>query len=226
MLGETSPVFRPLPGTLEQSHSFPVHFLPDLVGPLAPGMVFAELRPTTTEFDPLEDGGHSIVVLNRDRIELVVVTPGATHRHPEHGSTDGLNDLIHSVGASLSDRCRFAADGCGGNVRSRHKKSCRLTDTKLITGELFFQKLIVRDVVVESADDVVAIDPRVLPIQIRLGPVRLRPADYVEPVLRPALSEVRRGHQFVDQFGVGLLGVCRVLFGEGLNSLGCRRQPG
>ena len=74
-----------------------------------------------------------------------------------------------------------------------------------IAGELFADKPIPRHVVVERADDVVAIAPCPAPLGVALG-VALRvgvPGD-VEPVASPALAVIWRSQQAIDQLVVGL----------------------
>ena len=74
-----------------------------------------------------------------------------------------------------------------------------------VAGELLTDKPIPREVVVECADDVVAVAPCPAPLGVTLG-VALRvgvPGD-VEPVASPALAVVWRSQQPVDQLVVGL----------------------
>ena len=56
--------------------------------------------------------------------------------------------------------------------------------------DLFPHKLVVRLVFIKRTHDVVAIDPGVLAIQIRLRAVGLGPTNHVQPMLGPAFAKV------------------------------------
>ena len=74
-----------------------------------------------------------------------------------------------------------------------------------VAGELFADELIVGDVAVEGADEVIAILVRPLGRVVPLVAVGVGVADDVHPVASEALAEMGRGEQLIDQFLVSLL---------------------
>src|SRR5688572_28940936 len=72
-----------------------------------------------------------------------------------------------------------------------------------VTGELLLHEAGVRLVVVEGADHVVAVGPRVRAHAVLVVAVRLRKVDGVKPVPRPTLAVARRREQAIDGFFVG-----------------------
>ena len=68
-------------------------------------------------------------------------------------------------------------------------------------------ELIVRGVVVKGTNHVVAVKPGIFAVEVGFGAVCFGPADDVEPMLRPAFSEVTRFELGVNEIGVGFFGV-------------------
>ena len=70
---------------------------------------------------------------------------------------------------------------------------------QLVARDLLAQELVVRLVVVEGVDDVVAVAPHVQADVVLLEPVGVGVARHVQPVAAPALAVVGRIEQLVDQ---------------------------
>ena len=111
-------------------------------------------------------------------------------------------------------------------MRSTHQKAGRLPAPQRVTRQLLAHKLVVRQVVVEGAHHVIAVHPRHLAIEIRLGAVGLRPADDIQPMLRPALAKVFGRQLLLDQADVRLFRILRVSRLERPHLLRRRRQTG
>ena len=94
---------------------------------------------------------------------------------------------------------------------------------QLVAGELLADEAVVGLVVVERADDVVAVAPGVGLGVVALVAVGLGEPDEVEPVPAPLLAVAGRVEQAVDQL---LVGVGRRVVDEGVDLLGRRRQAG
>ena len=62
-----------------------------------------------------------------------------------------------------------------------------------VAGEMFADELIVRDILVEGADQIIAIEPRAFDFVIPVVAEGLGEPHHVHPVARPVLSEMRRG---------------------------------
>ena len=90
-----------------------------------------------------------------------------------------------------------------------------------IPGEVLTDQLIVGHVRIESANQVVAILPRIRDVRITLAAVGVRVADPVHPVAGPALAEVGRVQVVIHHLFVGL----RIRISEKLiDLLRARRQ--
>jgi hypothetical protein len=57
----------------------------------------------TAKLDPLEHRGKRVVILDHDRVELVIVTTRTADGHAQHRRANGLHDLIHAVGPGLAN---------------------------------------------------------------------------------------------------------------------------
>ena len=102
-------------------------------------------------------------------------------------------------------------------------RSSRRGGGQQVAGDLLADELVVRLVVVERVDDVVAIAPGVRVGEVPRRAGRLAVAGDVEPVPAPAFAERGRGEQPVDDL---LEGVGRRVVDEGVDLLGRRRQAG
>ena len=69
---------------------------------------------------------------------------------------------------------------------------------EFVACDLFFKKQVVRLVLVEGADHIVAIAPSIGPVEIVLEAVGIGVAGDVQPVTSPALAIVGRRQQPVD----------------------------
>ena len=67
-----------------------------------------------------------------------------------------------------------------------------------ITGDVLAQQLIIRNICIQCADEIVTILVGVRDARITLAPKRLGVAHPVHPMSRPALSEMGRGNQPFD----------------------------
>ena len=166
---------------------------------------------------------HAVVVLLQDRVELVVVAPGAVHGHAEDAAAEGPQHVVEVVVpplgvvllAEVHARPRpqepGGDEGLVGDV------------VELVARDLLAQELVVGLVVVEGVDDVVAVPPRVVAAVVLLEPRRVGVAGHVHPVTAPALAVVRRVEQPLDQ---ALPGAPPGVGEELVDLLGGRRQPG
>src|SRR5947209_3683947 len=80
----------------------------------------------------------------------------------------------------------------------------RQRSAELVAGDLFADQTVVRLVVVEGPDQIVAVVPGLGPQLIDPVAVGVGVADQVEPVLGPSLAVSGRGEQAVDQRLVGV----------------------
>ena len=150
-----------------------------------------------------EDTVQRIVVLGRHGIELVIVAARARDRESEEA-------LRHRVNAVVDDVVLVGETLAHGEEAERRQRRRALRVRQFVRGDLLDDELVVRLVVVERADDVVAIRPRVgiavavARIQQRDLPRGVRVARGVEPVPAPAFAEMRRAQQAIHDVGEGV----------------------
>ena len=74
-----------------------------------------------------------------------------------------------------------------------------VTWSSLVAGDLLLEEHVVRLVLVERADHVIAVAPGVGTVEVVLEAVGIGVARDIQPVAAPALAIVRRGQQPVDE---------------------------
>ena len=163
-----------------------------------------------------------VIVLLKDRVELVVVAAGTADAQPEEDLAGDVGDVVEDVGPLPAHVALVVLVGpqpekAGGDLE------LGVVRIELVAGELLGEEAVVGLVGVERADDVVAVAPGVGANGILAIAVRLGIADQVEPVPRPSLAVPRRGQQAVDQ---ALVGIGRIVGEERVDFLGGRGQPG
>ena len=173
-----------------------------------------------------EDAGQTVVVLQRDGIELVIVAAHAVERHAQKGLAHLLNLLVHHVHPQLRlvrlhDVDIAQNQEAGGD--DLILAPGRAGGLHQIARNLFMDEFIERLVRIESAHHVVAVTPC-----LRRGHVVGRAhlvgvAHQIQPVTRPALTEGLRGEQPVHHAGKGIR---RVVGHKRRDVLASRRQAG
>lgn len=147
-----------------------------------------------------------IVILLRDRLELVVMTLRALDRQAEQAGADDLHRGFERVIAVGADLVRVAValarailavakevSGFEQFDDPQRRGLTRLPAGQFIAGQLLANELIERFVVVQRADDIVAIavGERTVAVGVEVA-VRVGIARGIEPVLAPALAVARR----------------------------------
>ena len=224
-LAIAAPILLPRAGA-SQLFAFTVNRLEQRLAALTPRMVRPKLRRAAPELDALKHRRHGVVVINRNRIKLVIVTTRAIHGEAKQRGTHRLDDLIHAIRARLPDGLGDLPDGRWRHMRSAHEKAGGLPAPQRVTRQLLAHKLVVRQVIVEGAHHIVAVHPRHLAVKIRLGTIRLRPANDIQPMLRPAFAKVFGRQLLLDQTDVRLLRILRIPRLKRLHLLRRRRQTG
>ncbi len=132
--------------------------------------------------DPIE----GVVIGRGNGIELVVVAARAGDRQPQKSLRRDVNPVVDDVGLIAVE---VVAEGDESEGRQRRRG---LAASQPVGGQLFPDELVVRHVVVERLDDVVAVGPgerveRTLPAPIVLS-LAVGIAGNVEPVPPPPLA--------------------------------------
>ncbi len=160
-----------------------------------------EVRVEAGLVDAVEEGEHRIVVALRDRVELVVVAARALHREAEHRGPERVHAIDDVLGAELLFDAAALVRLPVQSIEGRGDTLLARGGRQEIAGELPGEELIVRQVVVERADDPVAIRRHVA-VDVGLVAVRVGVSREIEPVHRHPLAVRRRGQVVLDGAGV------------------------
>ena len=114
----------------------------------------------------------SVEILSRDRVVLVVMALRAADAHSKENRTNRTRQLVEVLLASdppyLTLRRRPQAQ------ESRCSKLVRIIRRELVPSKLFLYELVVRLVVVERIDNVVAVAPDVVELAVGFAACRVR----------------------------------------------------
>ncbi len=171
--------------------------LPQLPGFLHALLVVGRLDQAVAVLHARKHRLHREVIRLRNRIELVIVTPRAADGQAEKRAAGRCHHVIQFVSALL------ARQNYVGTLHlvvcAAHEKTRRRIFAEQIARELFPDELVVRLVLVERANDVIAIRPGVVARRVHLEARRLGEPHHVQPVPRPPLAVARRRQQPLHQ---------------------------
>ena len=136
----------------------------------------------------------------------MVVAARAADGQAEERAARRAHDVVQFIGALIRRQHRVRAFHLV--PRPADEKAGRFVHAQRIAGELFDDELVVRLVLVECANDVIAIRPGVRARLVHFEAVRLREAHHVEPMPRPALAVARRREQLSDELLVSAADPC------------------
>ena len=125
-LAIAAPIFLPRAGAA-QLLALVGNRLQQRLAALAPRMIRAKLRRAAAELDALKHRRHRVVIIDGNRIKLVVVTTRAIHREAEQRGADRLDDFIHAISARLPDRLGDLSDRRRRHMRPAHQEAGRFT---------------------------------------------------------------------------------------------------
>ncbi len=152
----------------------------------------------------VQEREEAVILLLRDRVELVRVALGALDRQAEDALADRLHPVEHRLHAELL--------GVDAPLLVDHRvaEEARRDDLilggirELVPGDLLDDEAVVGEVAVEGVDDPVAIEPDV-PRLVLLEPVAVGVPGRVEPVPPPALAVMGARQEALDHLLVGIL---------------------
>ena len=143
---------------------------------------------TVAILDSGDEGLHGVIVLGCDGIEFVIMTTSAADAEAKEGLADVHDDLINRILPCEALGCIIFTDLAGQQNGRCDEEAGGGILTHRIANELLFDEAIIRCVVIESMDDVVAIRPRIGPLRVHFKTVRVGVAHHIQPVLRPPLA--------------------------------------
>ena len=163
-----------------------------------------------------------VIVLLRDRVELVVVAARTRGGHAHEALRDDVNAVINDLVLIAHEALAHREE------THRRQRGLVLRRREPVAGNLLADELVVRKIVVERLDDVIAIGPRKRVVGLILRVVvpvaaRVRVARHVQPVTAPTLAVSRRGEQAIHH---GLESLRRFVRNESIDLGRRRRQAG
>ena len=168
-----------------------------------------------------EDAVQRVVILRGDGIEFVIVAAraraGEAHQPFRHDINAVVEDVVEVPHETLAD---------GEETERGELGYFRLRLGETVGGDLFDDELVVRQILVEGVNDVVAISPRVRVERLALAAAlavagRVGVARDVEPVPRPTLAVARRCEEAIDEL---FKSVRRFVGDERIHFRGSRRE--
>ena len=156
-----------------------------------------------------EDAVEGCEVGLADGVELMVVATGAGHREAQERLADHVDLVVHVADLLVDGVDRLIAMFDHAEVAGAYGRLIELfrfveaRGLQQVAGELFADELVVRDVGIEGADEVIAVAPSLWDGGIAFAAVRVGVADEVHPVTGEVFAVARRGQQAVDDFGEG-----------------------
>ncbi len=154
-----------------------------------------------------EDRFDRVIIRLRDGIELVVVAARAANGQPEECAARGAHDVVQFVGALIRRQHRVRTFHLV--PRAADEKPSRFIHAERIPGELFHDESVVGLVLVERANDVIAIRPGIRARLVHFEPVDFGEPHHIEPMPRPAFAVARRGQQLLDKSIVSIRFIVR-----------------
>ena len=174
----------------------------------------------------MEDTCERIVVLLRDRIELVIVAAGAGNRQAQEATSQGVDAIVEFIGSGFSRVGILVVLGTESKVAecSEISQPFGFVDRHHIGSDLVFDKKVEGHVGIEGLNNPIAIP---VPVGVRLDAERVRlilgVPRHIEPVAAPSFPVSWRIQEPIDQLGKGV----GVLIGKkGIDFLRSWRQAG
>ena len=151
----------------------------------------------------MENAVERVVVLDRDRINFVIVAARALHGETHGAARDHVDPVVNDIVRHPEEAPADGEESHGGEVRG-------IRGHELVRGDLQLQKAIVSQVLIERPDDPLAIGvgvgklPLFAGVNVSLG-IGI-PRD-IQPVASPSLAVTRTREQAFDQRSHGGIGI-------------------
>ena len=144
----------------------------------------------------MQDSSQGVVVLARNGIELVIVAAGTAYCEPKDGLAECINLFVDAVrpffhGVLFGKNLGSDGKETGGG-QGRASGIGTLLVAEKITRNLLAKKLIVGQVTIEGANDIVAIMVRVWVGMVFIAPVRVGVARHIKPMPSPPFPVCRK----------------------------------
>ena len=167
-----------------------------------------------------EEGGELVIVLLRNRIEHMVVAAGTAQRQPQKQRAGRAHHFVDFVPGGRLLVVGLVVENAEAVKTGGDDRLVRRIG-QFVAGKLFEHEAVVRLVVIEGGNHVIAIAPRFGLFRVALIAVGLRKSRHVEPMSPPPFAVLLAGKQLVDK---PLIRLRRVIGCEAVNFLGRRGQ--
>ena len=128
----------------------------------------------------------------------MVVTARARHRQPHRATRADVDAVVNDVVLVVDETATERQESQRGDW------TVVVTKWQFIGGDLLNDELVIRQIFIERADDVIAIGVRIrkarffVAADVTLG---VRVTRHVEPMPRPTFAVLRRGEETIYDFG-------------------------
>ena len=149
-----------------------------------------------------EDAGERVVVASGDGIRFVIVASGTADTESEDAAADDVDLIGNDIHFEI-----FVHRLCGLGTQREKARGNELAVPLLrrgcrnqITGNLFCQETVIGQVIVDGADDIITVAPRVRKAWIAaetIIAIRFSVTRNIQPVPAPLFSEMRAAEEGV-----------------------------
>ena len=139
-----------------------------------------------------EERQEGVVILLRDRIDLVIVTTRAADGHAEERFTGGPQDVVEIIVARQRTIGRFVIPNAQP-IKTGGGNGIAGLVGQLVPSKLFLDESVIRLVLVKGANDVVAVLPNKILAAVAFVAISLSKAHEVQPMTAPLFAVLRAG---------------------------------
>lgn len=147
-----------------------------------------------------------MIIFGGNGIEFVVVTAGASDGGGLEGFGEGVDLVIDDFITDLRQADAIVvvdfAEAVEGGADDGFVELLLVVPARVIeqvTGDMFTNELVVGKILVEGADQIIAITPGVVHLVIPFVAMGFGKADDIEPMPGPALAEMRRREEAINE---------------------------
>ena len=160
---------------------------------------FIQIQSTRTMNCRGQRRRHRVVVLVRNGIILVLMAADTTQCQPEHGTPDSHHHIIELVVAdTFNCLVRNLSRIWPGDKKASCGGSVDIIGQKEVSCHLHFDEFVIRHIVVQGANDPVAVVISPWTKSVELITTTFGIACRIQPVAGPSFAISRIGHQFIN----------------------------
>ena len=165
---------------------------------------FGGNRLLSTDINRLKERPQTVIILLKNRIELVIVTLGTLHPESQKDIPCCVGQFVdHNVPLS----CSIAAVVFIDSMRQKTGRDLRLRIPRkqFISRKLFLHKLVIGFVFIKRLDHIIPVTPGIGTIVINPVSVRIRIPHQIQPMPRPAFPILGAREQLIDNLFIRIV---------------------